>query len=60
MAAGTASSSIAPIRPRARRGHRQRRLGSGAALERMAATAQRHVLHNYSWGRVAKRIAYSS
>lgn len=29
-------------------------------LERMAATAQRHVLHNYSWGRVAERIAYSS
>lgn len=29
-------------------------------LERMAATAQRHVLQNYSWGRVAERIAYSS
>lgn len=29
-------------------------------LEHMAATAQRHVLHNYSWGRVAERIAYSS
>jgi glycosyltransferase involved in cell wall biosynthesis len=29
-------------------------------LESMAATAQRHVLHNYSWGRVAERIAYSS
>jgi glycosyltransferase involved in cell wall biosynthesis len=29
-------------------------------LERMAATAQRHVLHNYSWSRVAERIAYSS
>ena len=29
-------------------------------LERMATTAQRHVLQNYSWGRVAERIAYSS
>lgn len=29
-------------------------------LERMAATAQRHVVQNYSWGRVAERIAYSS
>jgi glycosyltransferase involved in cell wall biosynthesis len=29
-------------------------------LESMAATAQRHVLQNYSWGRVAERIAYSS
>ncbi len=29
-------------------------------LERMAAAAQRHVLQNYSWGRVAERIAYSS
>jgi len=29
-------------------------------LESMAAAAQRHVLHNYSWGRVAERIAYSS
>jgi glycosyltransferase involved in cell wall biosynthesis len=29
-------------------------------LERMAATAQRHVLQNYSWSRVAERIAYSS
>lgn len=29
-------------------------------LERMATTAQRHVVHNYSWGRVAERIAYSS
>jgi glycosyltransferase involved in cell wall biosynthesis len=28
-------------------------------LERMASTAQRHVLTNYSWGRVAERIAYS-
>jgi len=28
-------------------------------LESMAAAAQRHVLHNYSWGRVAERIAYS-
>jgi glycosyltransferase involved in cell wall biosynthesis len=28
-------------------------------LERMASTAQRHVLKNYSWGRVAERIAYS-
>jgi glycosyltransferase involved in cell wall biosynthesis len=28
-------------------------------LERMAATAQRHVLANYSWNRVAERIAYS-
>ena len=28
-------------------------------LERMAATAQRHVLSNYSWSRVAERIAYS-
>jgi glycosyltransferase involved in cell wall biosynthesis len=28
-------------------------------LESMAATAQRHVLHNYSWSRVAERIAYS-
>lgn len=28
-------------------------------LERMAATAQRHVLKNYSWSRVAERIAYS-
>lgn len=29
-------------------------------LESMAATAQRHVVQNYSWGRVAERIAYSS
>jgi len=29
-------------------------------LESMAARAQRHVLENYSWGRVAERIAYSS
>ncbi|HZB57282.1 MAG TPA: glycosyltransferase family 4 protein [Reyranella sp.] len=29
-------------------------------LESMAATAQRHVVRNYSWGRVAERIAYSS
>ncbi len=29
-------------------------------LERMASTAQRHVLQNYSWGRVAERIAYPS
>jgi glycosyltransferase involved in cell wall biosynthesis len=28
-------------------------------LERMAAAAQRHVLENYSWSRVAERIAYS-
>ena len=28
-------------------------------LERMATTAQRHVLKNYSWNRVAERIAYS-
>jgi glycosyltransferase involved in cell wall biosynthesis len=28
-------------------------------LERMASTAQRHVLANYSWNRVAERIAYS-
>jgi len=28
-------------------------------LERMASTAQRHVLKNYSWSRVAERIAYS-
>jgi glycosyltransferase involved in cell wall biosynthesis len=28
-------------------------------LERMASTAQRHVLRNYSWSRVAERIAYS-
>lgn len=28
-------------------------------LERMAAAAQRHVLENYSWNRVAERIAYS-
>jgi glycosyltransferase involved in cell wall biosynthesis len=28
-------------------------------LERMATTAQRHVLTNYSWSRVAERIAYS-
>jgi len=28
-------------------------------LERMATAAQRHVLHNYSWNRVAERIAYS-
>lgn len=28
-------------------------------LKRMAATAQRHVLKNYSWSRVAERIAYS-
>jgi len=28
-------------------------------LERMATTAQRHVLKNYSWSRVAERIAYS-
>jgi glycosyltransferase involved in cell wall biosynthesis len=28
-------------------------------LERMAASAQRHVLANYSWNRVAERIAYS-
>jgi len=27
-------------------------------LERMAATAQRHVLDTYSWSRVAERIAY--
>jgi glycosyltransferase involved in cell wall biosynthesis len=30
-----------------------------ARLERMATQAQRHVLQNYSWGRVAERIAYS-
>jgi glycosyltransferase involved in cell wall biosynthesis len=29
-------------------------------LERMAAAAQRHALENYSWDRVAERIAYSS
>ena len=29
-------------------------------LEGMATAAQRHVLQNYSWGRVAERIAYSS
>lgn len=29
-------------------------------LERMATAAQRHVLENYSWGRVAERIAYIS
>ena len=28
-------------------------------LERMATAAQRHVLQNYSWNRVAERIAYS-
>ena len=28
-------------------------------LERMASTAQQHVLRNYSWNRVAERIAYS-
>jgi glycosyltransferase involved in cell wall biosynthesis len=28
-------------------------------LDRMASTAQRHVLRNYSWSRVAERIAYS-
>ncbi len=28
-------------------------------LEHMASTAQRHVLANYSWNRVAERIAYS-
>jgi glycosyltransferase involved in cell wall biosynthesis len=28
-------------------------------LERMATAAQRHVLENYSWKRVAERIAYS-
>ena len=28
-------------------------------LDRMASTAQRHVLKNYSWSRVAERIAYS-
>jgi glycosyltransferase involved in cell wall biosynthesis len=28
-------------------------------LERMAAAAQRHVLENYTWNRVAERIAYS-
>ena len=28
-------------------------------LEHMASTAQRHVLTNYSWNRVAERIAYS-
>lgn len=29
-------------------------------LERMASSAQSHVLQNYSWSRVAERIAYSS
>ncbi len=29
-------------------------------LERMANAAQRHVLQNYSWSRVAERIAFSS
>jgi glycosyltransferase involved in cell wall biosynthesis len=29
-------------------------------LERMAAVAQRYVLENYSWGRVAERVAYST
>jgi glycosyltransferase involved in cell wall biosynthesis len=28
-------------------------------LDRMASTAQRHVLGNYSWSRVAEQIAYS-
>jgi len=28
-------------------------------LDRMASTAQQHVLRNYSWSRVAERIAYS-
>jgi glycosyltransferase involved in cell wall biosynthesis len=28
-------------------------------LDRMASAAQRHVLKNYSWNRVAERIAYS-
>ena len=28
-------------------------------LQHMASTAQRHVLKNYSWNRVAERIAYS-
>ena len=29
-------------------------------LARMAAVAQRYVLENYSWGRVAERVAYST
>jgi glycosyltransferase involved in cell wall biosynthesis len=33
-------------------------LSDPARLERMATVAQRHVLHNYSWNRVAERIAY--
>jgi glycosyltransferase involved in cell wall biosynthesis len=34
-------------------------VSDGQRLERMATTAQRHVLKNYSWSRVAERIAYS-
>jgi glycosyltransferase involved in cell wall biosynthesis len=34
-------------------------LSDAQRLERMATAAQRHVLANYSWRRVAERIAYS-